>query len=205
MLTERIEAVLNRQAQDSPRARELLQQLDGRCITVAATFTPLALELRSDGIALCLSRSPAETTDAQIRGTPLSLLRLVGADAEEAIRDGSVTIVGDAEVANRFRELLQLLKPDVEDEIARLIGDTPAHAIGRVVSGLMGWTRHAGRTAGRNVYEYLAYERGDIVPRTEGRDFLDGVDRLRESADRLEARVAQLESRWQDTRGSGPS
>jgi len=194
MLTERIEAVLNRQAQDSPRARELLTQLEGRGVTIAATFTPLLLGLRSDGTALLLSRTPAGTADAQIRGTPLSLLRLTGADAESAIRDGSVTIAGDAEIANRFRELMQLLKPDVEDELARLIGDTPANAVGRVVSGLMGWTRQAGRVAGRNVYEYLAHERGDLIPLAEGRDFLDGVDKLREDADRLAARVAQLEA-----------
>jgi len=196
MLTERIEAVLNRQALESPRARELLQQLEGRGMSIAATFTPFALELRSDGAALRLSRTGGDVPpDAQVHGTPISLLRLVGSGAEEAIRDGSVTIAGDAEIANRFRELLQLLKPDVEDEIARLIGDTPAHALGRMVSGIMGWTREAGRAAGRNVYEYLAHERGDIIPRAEGLDFLDGVDRLRESVDRLAARIAQLEAR----------
>jgi len=194
MLTERIEAVLNRQAHDSPRARELLKQLAERGITLAATFTPFLLELRSDGDALRLSRTPSGSADAQIRGTPLSLLRLTGADPESAIRDGSVTIAGDAEIANRFRELMQLLKPDVEDEVARLIGDTPANAIGRVVSGLLGWTRQTGRAAGRNVYEYLAHERGDLIPLAEGRDFLDGVDQLRESVDRLAARIAHLES-----------
>jgi len=195
MMTGRVEAVLNRQAQDSPRARELLAQLAGQGVVIAAAFTPLELELRSDGTALLLSRTPGgEPPNARIRGTPISLLRLAGADAEDAIRDGSVTITGDAEIANRFRELMQLLRPDVEDEIARLIGDTPAHALGRFVSGLMGWGRKTGRVAGRNVYEYLAHERGDLVSGAEGKDFLDGVDRLREQADRLEARVTRLEN-----------
>jgi ubiquinone biosynthesis protein UbiJ len=195
MLTERFEAVLNAQAKDSPRARELLRELAGRSITVAAAFTPLVLELRSDGEVLRLSRTPTGDGDAQIRGTPMSLLRLAGADAQAAIRDGSVTIGGDAQIAERFRELAQLLKPDVEDELARLIGDAPAHAIGRIVAGLAGGTRQTARSTARNVYEFLAHERGDIVPRTEGADFLEGVDRLREAADRLAARVAQLESR----------
>lgn len=194
MLTERVEAVLNRQAQDSPRARELLALLAGQGVAIAASFTPLELELRSDGTALRLTRTPTgETVHARIRGTPISLLRLAGPDAEGAIRDGSVAITGDAEIANRFRELMQLLRPDVEDEIARLIGDTPAHALGRFVTDLMGWGRQAGRAAGRNVYEYLAHERGDLVSGAEGKDFLDGVDRLREQADRLEARIARLE------------
>lgn len=195
MLTERVEAVLNRQAQDSPRARALLAQLDGRRLRVAAEFTPFECELRSDGTALLLSRQvTSEPVDAEIRGTPLSLLRLASAEPEAAIRDGSVTITGDAEIANRFRELLQLVRPEAEEELARLIGNTPANALARVASGLMGWTRTAGRTTARNVYEYLAHERGDLIPRSEAGDFLNGVDELREAVDRLAARVAQLES-----------
>jgi ubiquinone biosynthesis protein UbiJ len=191
--------VLNRQAQDSPRARELLAQLAGAGIAIEASFTPLRLELRSDGTALRLSRTPTgEPVSAQIRGTPISLLRLAGPEAERAVRDGSVAIGGDAEIANRFRELLQLLRPDVEDEIARLIGDTPAHALGRFVSGLLGWGRKAGRAAGLNVYEYLAHERGDLVSGLEGREFLDGVDRLREQVDRLEPRAARQHRRSND-------
>jgi ubiquinone biosynthesis protein UbiJ len=195
MLTARIEAVLNRQTQASPRARDLLAQLGGRSLRITAQFTPWQMELRSDGAALLMSRETSDQPDAGIRGTPLSLLRLAGSEPEAAIRDGSVTISGDAEIANRFRELLHLLRPDVEDELARLIGSTPANVAGRFVSGLMGWTRTAGRTTSRNVCEYLAHESGDLVSRAEGGDFLGGVDRLREDVDRLAARVANLEAR----------
>jgi ubiquinone biosynthesis protein UbiJ len=37
------------------------------------------------------------------------------------IQRGDVTIRGDAEVAQKFRELAMLLKPDVEEELSRLI------------------------------------------------------------------------------------
>ncbi|MET0292819.1 MAG: SCP2 sterol-binding domain-containing protein [Steroidobacteraceae bacterium] len=196
MLTERIEAVLNRQAQESPRALALLKQLEGRTLRVLAQFTPFQLDLHSDGAALLLERQPtAGAVDAEIRGTPLSLLRLASSEPEAAIRDGSVSISGDAEIANRFRELMQLLRPEVEEELSRLIGSTPANFAARTVSGLMGWTKNAGRTAARNVHEYLAHETGDLIPRTEAADFLEGVDRLREAADRLEARVRLLEAR----------
>lgn len=196
MLTERIEAVLNRQALDSPRALELLAQLNGRTMRVAAQFTPWQLDVRSDGVALRLARAPsADPVDAEIRGTPISLLRLSGSEPEAAIRDGSVSIVGDAEIANRFRELLSLLRPEVEEELARLVGSAPANLAARTVAGLAGFTRNAGRTAVRNVHEYLAHERGDLVPHTEAAHFLAGVDRLREDTDRLEARVRLLEAR----------
>jgi ubiquinone biosynthesis protein UbiJ len=194
MLTGRIEAVLNRQAQDSPRARTLLGLLEGRSLRVLVSFTPWLLELRSDGKALLLSKSPSvDAVDAEIRGTPISLARLAGSTPEAAIRDGSVTISGDAEIAERFQELLRLIRPEVEDELARVIGNTPASFAARAVTGVMGWSRTAGKTAVRNVYEYLAHERGDLVPQAEAADFLGGVDRLREDVDRLAARVKRLE------------
>ena len=59
----------------------------------------------------------------------------------------------------------------------------------------MGLHPQCGNTAARNVHEYLAHERRDLVPRTEATHFLEGVDRLREDADRLEARVRLLEAR----------
>ena len=47
----------------------------------------------------------------------------------------------------------------------------------------------------RNVAEYLAHERGDLVPRAEAEDFYRGVERLREDLDRLEARARMLRNR----------
>jgi ubiquinone biosynthesis protein UbiJ len=45
------------------------------------------------------------------------------------------------------------------------------------------------RTGVRNMAEYLAHERGDLVPRAEAEDFYRSVERLREDLDRLEARA----------------
>ena len=52
-----------------------------------------------------------------------------------------------------------------------------------------GFGRRAATTGVRNVAEYLAHERRDLVPRAEAEDFYRGVERLREDLDRLEARA----------------
>jgi ubiquinone biosynthesis protein UbiJ len=85
-----------------------------------------------------------------------------------------------------------LLKPDVEEELSRLIGDTPAHQALRLVRTVAGFGRRAATTGVRNVAEYLAHERRDLVPRAEAEDFYRGVERLREDLDRLEARAVLL-------------
>ncbi len=192
MLTERIEAVLNRQAAASPRAGELLAGLAGRRLLVTVRHTPWRVTLHSDGKALLLSRDAGGDSDATISGSPLNLLALAGDSPEAVIRRGDVTIEGDAQVANQFRELGALLRPDLEEELSRIVGDVPAHQLGIVARTSLNWLRQGARTAGNNVAEYLAHERRDLVPRAEAAEFLHGVDQLRESVDRLEARIAAL-------------
>ena len=57
-----------------------------------------------------------------------------------------------------------------------------------------GFGRRAAQTGVRNVAEYLAHERGDLVPRAEAEDFYRGVERLREDLDRLETRAQLMEN-----------
>ncbi|HEV7632938.1 MAG TPA: SCP2 sterol-binding domain-containing protein [Steroidobacteraceae bacterium] len=192
MLTERIEAVLNRQVAASPRAGELLAGLAGRRLVVTLRHTPWQFALRSDGQALLLSRDAGGDSDAAISGSPLNLLALAGDSPEAVIRRGDVTIEGDAQIANQFRELGALLRPDVEEELSRLVGDVPAHQLGLVARASLSWLRQGARTAGSNLAEYLAHERRDLVPQAEAAEFLHGVDQLRETVDRLEARIAAL-------------
>ena len=98
-----------------------------------------------------------------------------------------------------FRELVQLLRPDPEEELALLIGDIPAHQLGRLARLGASFSVRAAETTLRNLAEYWAHERGDLVSRNEGEQFLRGVDALREDTDRLQARLALLAQRRGDS------
>ena len=52
-----------------------------------------------------------------------------------------------------------------------------------------------GAPLGENIAEYLQEEGRDLVNRTELEEFLHGVDQLRETGDRVEARLGRLEAR----------
>jgi ubiquinone biosynthesis protein UbiJ len=192
MLTEKIEALLNRQAAASPRAGALIAALQGKRLVIDVRHTPWQLAVASDGQALQLSRRDVSAADARISGTPLSLAALAGPSPEAVIRRGDVAIEGDAETADRFRELGTLLHPDIEEELSQLIGDVPAHQLGRVARTAVGWLRRSLRTGGDNIAEYLAHESRDLVPRVEAEGYLRDVDVLREDVDRLQARIDAL-------------
>jgi ubiquinone biosynthesis protein UbiJ len=122
----------------------------------------------------------------------LQLLALAGSSPEALLRAGAVEIRGDTDIARKYRELARLLMPDPEEELSLVIGDVPAHQLGRLARSVYGWSRQASATAVRNVAEYLAHERADLVPRAEADQFTSGVERLREDVDRLEARINLL-------------
>lgn len=192
MLTERLQAAIDREVDGSPRALELLQMLDGRSLRIEARYTPWGVTLRATPGRLTLDRSAAGHADARLSGTPLSLLALAREMPADVIRRGDVTITGDGAVAERFQELLQLLRPDLEETLSQLIGDVPAHGLGSLLRRSMGFGRDSARTVARNVGEYLTHERRELVPRAEAQAHLDEVDELRERVDRLAARVDAL-------------
>jgi len=196
MLTQAIENLLNRSLPRSPRARELCAALVGKRVRVEARGLGWVIIAESMNTSIRLTKESTDGVppDADISGSLLSLAALAGSHPEEVIQRGDVTIRGDAEVAQKFRELAMLLRPDVEEELSRLIGDTPAHQALRLVRMATGFGRRAAQTGVRNVAEYLAHERGDLVPRAEAEDFYRGVERLREDLDRLETRAQLMEN-----------
>ncbi|HEU5134399.1 MAG TPA: SCP2 sterol-binding domain-containing protein [Steroidobacteraceae bacterium] len=193
MLTQAIENLLNRNLPRSPRALELCAALSGKRVRVEARALNWVLVIESMNTSVKLTKGdPGPAADAEISGTLLNLAALAGSHPEEVIQRGDVEIRGDAEVAQQFRELAMLLKPDVEEELSKIIGDTPAHQALRLVRMATAFGRRAATTGVRNVAEYLAHERRDLVPRAEAEDFYRSVERLRDDLDRLEARTRLL-------------
>ncbi|MBS0367312.1 MAG: SCP2 sterol-binding domain-containing protein [Proteobacteria bacterium] len=193
MTTPLLGTILNRGLARSPRARELCAQLAGRSVAVEARGL-VRLRIMSDGSALAVARSE-EAADATFSGGPVALARLAGPAAQQLLHEGAVDSSGDAQVARDFRELLQLLAPDPEEELSIWVGDVPAHQLGRLARAGLRLGARFTDTALANLAEYLGHERGEVVPRTEAEGFLRDVDALREDADRLQARLDLLRGR----------
>jgi ubiquinone biosynthesis accessory factor UbiJ len=193
MLTATLENLLNRGLPRSPRARQLCESLSGRSVAIVVPDI-VRLRLTSTGQTLAATRDDAPA-DATLTGGVLGLLALSGDSAQRVLQRGAVTISGDSEVAQGFRELAQLLRPDLEEELSLLVGDVPAHQLGRLARLGASFSARAADTTLRNLAEYLGHERRDLVSRNEGEQFLRGVDALREGVDRLQARFDLLARR----------
>ena len=188
------EALLNRCIDASAQAAALARRLEGTSLQVDIDgLTRIRAGAHHGRLALCAGDDTA--ADASISGSLPALLQLLEGGANRRPGRPAAQIRGDAEIADRYRKLFMLARPDPEEELSRWIGDFPARRVSEAAKRALAFARHARRTAGENIAEYLQEEGRDLVNRTELEEFLHGVDGLRETADRIEARLARLEAR----------
>lgn len=199
MLTEAIENLLNRNLGQSPRARECCAALKGRRLRIVVRDLGLQIGFESLGDTLRISRQAEGEFHAEVAGSPINLLALAGPQPERLLKSGAVQVSGEVELLQQYRDLALLLRPDLEEELARLIGDSPAHRLAGLARAALAFGRRSADTAVRNTAEYFAHETGDLVPRAEAEEFLAEVDRLREDTDRAAARIDALLARLDDS------
>jgi len=184
-----LEALLNRHIASSSRARELLAGLEGHVLALVFRGTSLAIYCKAEAGQLTLTSGYSSDPDAVLRGTPFTFISL--ARGGEAV--GQLEIEGDVEVARRFQELLQAARPDWEEELARLFGDSPAHAIGNAMRALGRWGKRAADSFTRDAAEFLQEESRDLPARGEVESFDTDLSALRAALERAESRLAKLE------------
>jgi ubiquinone biosynthesis protein UbiJ len=187
-----IEAELNRLLGESTAARDMLARLGGTSFAVHVEGLGLTLVLHADGERLRVG-SDATGATATLRATPFDLLRLLNAEGVSGVKRTHAELKGDLQVAERYAQLLKLARPDLEEEVAKWVGDVPAHALGDVVRGAGSWLARAAGALRMNTAEYLQEESRAMPAPLEAQAFYADVARLRDDVERAAARLVRLE------------
>ncbi len=187
-----VEQLLNHGLAQSASAQDAAAALEGRCLDIIAEGAPARLRLAVESGRLRVTLSEGGDADVTLRGGPLTLMRLAGPDGEHLIRDGTLRLIGDAELAGHFHRLLRLCRPDLEDELARLLGDPLAHGLAEMARAFGGFGRQAADALGRSVAGYFTEEQRSLPTRVEVEAFCADVDRLVDDVARAEARLLRL-------------
>jgi ubiquinone biosynthesis protein UbiJ len=189
-----LEAELNRWVSESTAARDLLARLAGTSFAVHVEGLALTAVLHADGERLKLDRDATDAT-ATLRASPLDLLKLVRAEGVSGVKRTQASLSGDLDVAERYSQLLKLARPDLEEEVAKWVGDIPAHALGEGVRDLRAWLKRAVSALRMNTAEYLQEESRAMPAPLEAQAFFSDVERLRDDVERAAARLNRLERR----------
>lgn len=190
-----LELLVNRGIALSSTAQAMAAALDGKTLDVRLDGTPLALRLSARDGQVQVTPPGEAPAAATLAGSPLAMVRLLGGDPQALIREGEVQITGDTDIANQFRDLLHMARPDLEEELSKLVGDPVAHQLGNLARGFADWGARTAGSLSRSLGEYLTEERRTLPTRTEVEEFYRDVDRVANDVERAEARLARLKDR----------
>ncbi len=189
-------ARVNETIAETTPARELAAKLDGRQLALRVRRSAFAIYLKVQDGRIALATEMEDEPDVLIEGPLSGLLRLAAADGDYAtLTDSGVTVSGQADLAQKFQQLLALARPDPEEELAGLVGDAVARQVGDAIRGIATWGRRSGKIMAQNVREYLQEESRELPSQYEMSRFSTDVQVLRDDVERAEARLKRLERR----------
>jgi ubiquinone biosynthesis protein UbiJ len=193
-----LERALNREIAASTAAGDVLASLGGESFAIEVLGFGVRCVLRAQGERIVVDAARVGDRPAAsvtLRATPLDLLRLARSADVSSLKGTSAELVGSPEVAERFAALLKLARPDVEDALARWIGDVPAHALARAAQDAGAWLHRAASALRLNTAEFLQEESRALPAALEAQAFYADVERLRDDVERAAVRLALLERR----------
>lgn len=195
VLIAALETALNHYLSLDENASRYLSPLNGKIIAI--TITPWHETLyfcpAPDSIQL-LDYSPVQA-DTHLTGS-LFALGLMGLSAKpmRAVFSGEVTIEGDMSTGRKFQELFAGLDINLEKHLARYTGESIARNISQFFRSGQDWSKEAIETFRLNASEFLQEEIRDLPAVPEADLFYHQVDELRTGYDRLQSRMARLET-----------
>jgi ubiquinone biosynthesis protein UbiJ len=182
-------AALNHLLEAEPWARERLAPFEGETVELRAPPLP-AVRLTVGGggwLAPAAEQAPASLAIA-LRPAALAAL-LKGEDYLLS----AVEIAGNAQLATEVMFLLRHLRWDAEEDLARWVGDAPAHGLAALARQLAALAADAARRVAEGAVEYAVEERPILVPRAALAEHAAALARLRDAIERLEKRIERLE------------
>ncbi len=182
-----------RLAEADPGTRARLGKLEGRVfhLIVHAPDISLFVVPTSDGLVF-QSRSDRDADVVLSGSLEAFAVYGLGGLGFRIESDKPVSIQGDLELAQTFRQILAKMDLDREELLASMIGDTPARKLNVLMTSMVRMFGDSARLAQKNLIEYLQEEKQILVSQAAMQRHVHEVDALRSRLDRAELRVAAL-------------
>ena len=183
---------LNHLLAADPQAQGKLSGHAGKTLVFSALGVDLPWEIDASGLLQTASQTtltpgeanlhitvdPAAVQDAIVRRAPLNL--------------SGARLRGDAELAQTLSWLMAHVRWDVEDDLAQIMGDIPAHRLVQTGQAAVSHGQQAWARAHERARDWFAAEPRALISRGEWAQQQEAVRELRDRAARLEKRLALL-------------
>jgi ubiquinone biosynthesis protein UbiJ len=181
---------LNHLLEAAPWARERLAPFAGEALEVRALpLPPLRFGIAPDGRLDAAAHSAQPSLVVTLR--PDALAAAVKGE-DQLLR--SIDVAGNARLAGEIMFLARHLRWDVEEDVARFVGDVAAHRLVALARDAAAWHADAVRRIAGSFVEYAVEERPVLVKRAALEGVAAAQARLRDGLERLEKRIERLTS-----------
>ena len=197
-ITTLIEIAINRYIALDPDTKAAVPAMADKVIKIIIRELDLPLIFRISDSRIEVFPSYDSEIHSEMRASVYSLVKLsMASDASSSAIGGDIEMSGDLETGRQFRDLLGKVDIDWEEILSQYTGDIVAHKIGNSIRTITNWGKKTVDSLSKDVSEYLQEESRQIPSQYEIKDYLTNVDDIRLAVDRVEARIKQLESRFQ--------
>lgn len=179
-------ALLNHLLAREAWARDKLAPFAGRRARIEAFPFALVLGIAAGGTFEAGSGEPHVTIGVDGAQLPAMLF-----DPQALLRN--VRLSGDAEFAQALSAVLQNLRPDPEEDLARFVGDAAAVRIVGFLRALATQIRDNGERLSTTAADYFVAENPLLIARADADRFTADVADVRDAVERLEKRLERLE------------
>lgn len=130
-----------------------------------------------------------QEADATLSFLPGVLPGLIARD--ESAYD-AIHISGDVMFAEDLITISKNLKPNIEQELGKFIGDIPAHRIAEAGQNLFQWHINLVRNISDTFGEYWSEEQPMVIKPNDIRDFARQTEEIKNDLEKLEIRINRL-------------
>lgn len=185
-----IETSLNAWLRLDKKTLPKFNNMQGKIICLHIRGLELKLYFLPDKNDIAVMGNYAGDPDTTIKGAPMTLMRLgMSTNSGKTLLESDASIEGDTQLGAEFSRILSEVEIDWEDLLSKFVGDIIADEIGQVAYNSREWAQDRHQALRTNTSEYLL-EDAQLTPATEEVNYyLDQVDELRMSVDRLEAKI----------------
>ncbi len=168
-----------------------LKKMAGKTVGVSLKAPELEffLLIKEDTIRICADFS--EQPDTWIRGSLFDLVKL-GLDKDGNTSAMHLEIIGDVQLGQRLQQLFSEIEFDWEELLAPIIGDIATNQFGEGVRAANDFIARCIDSLAYSSGEFLREELKITPTKQEIAYFIDHVEKLRDTVERLDARLHRI-------------
>lgn len=182
-----LEITVNRLLRLDSRHGELLQPLQDKVVQIELLPGRRILQAVFQPGAVRFLRGAGEPADLILRGPPHQLLGMLRKPPQSLaeLAERGLAFEGDHQLALQLAQITSQLRPDWEEALSDLFGDSLAHRAGVAAREFSGYGRRVRHSLSQGIGDFLKYELGLAAGRDELEDLYQQIEQLRAELEQL--------------------